>query len=173
MSTERPDGRDPAPAARVLSLLVGRGETVAVAESLTAGSIGAALTGPPGASAAFVGGVISYATELKRRLLDVPADLLEREGAVHPQVAAAMADGVRELTGSTYGLAATGVAGPDPQDGRPVGTVHLAVSGPGGRVWHRELHLSGAREEIRRWTVNEAVDLLGDVLERNSGEHSG
>ncbi|MFJ2030972.1 CinA family protein [Streptosporangium sp. NPDC087985] len=160
-------------ATTVLSLLVRRGETVAVAESLTAGLIGAALTGPSGASAAFVGGVISYAAELKHRLLGVPVDLLKREGAVHPKVAAAMATGVREITGSTYGLAATGVAGPDPQDGRPVGTVHLAVSGPGGRVWHRDLHLAGTREEIRQATVNEAVDLLQGVLELNVGEHSG
>ncbi|GAT66880.1 competence protein [Planomonospora sphaerica] len=163
----------PAPAARVIALLAGRGETVAVAESLTAGLIGAALTAPPGASAAFTGGVLSYATELKRRLLGVPSDLLEREGAVHPGVAAAMAAGVRELTGATYGLAATGVAGPDPQDGKPVGTVHLAVSGPAGRVWHRDLHLNGTREEIRRCTANEAVDLLRAALEPSPEEHSG
>ncbi|WP_377287690.1 CinA family protein [Planomonospora corallina] len=160
-------------AARVIALLAGRGETVAVAESLTAGLIGAALTAPAGASAAFVGGVLSYATELKHRLLGVPADLLEREGAVHPGVAAAMAAGVRELTGATYGLAATGVAGPDPQDGKAVGTVHLAVSGPAGRVWHRDLHLNGTREEIRRCTANEAVDLLRGALETEPGEHSG
>lgn len=160
-------------ATSVLSLLVRRGETVAVAESLTAGAIGAALTAPSGASEAFVGGVLSYAAELKQRLLGVPADLLEREGAVHPQVASAMADGVRRLTGATYGLAATGVAGPDPQDGKPVGTVHLAVSGPNGRVWQRDLHLAGTREEIRQSTVNEAVDLLLGVLEPNLGEQSG
>ncbi|GGS46767.1 competence damage-inducible protein A [Planobispora rosea] len=160
-------------AAGVLALLVRRGETVATAESLTAGLIGAELTVPPGASAAFAGGVLAYATALKHRLLGVPAALLEREGAVHPEVAAAMADGVRELTGATYGVAATGVAGPDPQDGKPVGTVHLAVSGSGGRVWHRDLRLDGTREEIRRWTVNEAVDLLREVLESNSGEQSG
>ncbi|GAA3035286.1 nicotinamide-nucleotide amidohydrolase family protein [Streptosporangium longisporum] len=157
----------------VISLLVRRGETVAVAESLTAGLIGAALTAPPGASAAFVGGVVSYATELKHRLLGVPADLLEREGAVHPHVAAAMAEGVRLLTGSTYGLAATGVAGPDPQDGKAPGTVHLAVSGPDGRVWHRDPRPTGTREHIREATVNEAVDLLRGVLEANVGEHSG
>ncbi|GIH77668.1 CinA family protein [Planobispora longispora] len=160
-------------AARVLALLVRGGATVATAESLTAGLIGAALTGPPGASAAFAGGVLAYATELKHRLLGVPAALLEREGAVHPEVAAAMAGGVRELTGATYGVAATGVAGPDPQDGKPVGTVHLAVSGPGERVWHRDLQLRGTREEIRQWTVNEAIDLLHGVLEPNSGEQSG
>ncbi|GAA3124760.1 CinA family protein [Planomonospora alba] len=168
-----PGAAGPVPAARVIALLAGRGETVAVAESLTAGLIGAALTAPPGASAAFVGGVLSYATELKRRLLGVPADLLEREGAVHPEVAAAMAAGVRELTGSTYGLAATGVAGPDPQDGKAVGTVHLAVSGPAGRVWHRDLQLDGTREEIRRCTAYEAVDLLRGALEPGPGEHSG
>ncbi|WP_433375359.1 CinA family protein [Streptosporangium sp. CA-115845] len=157
----------------VLSLLVRGGETVAVAESLTAGLIGAALTEPPGASAAFLGGVISYSSELKQRLLNVPADLLDREGAVHPQVAAAMATGVRLLAGSTYGLAVTGVAGPEPQDGKPVGTVHLAVSGPDGRVWHRDPQLAGTREQIRESTVNEAVDLLRGVLEANVGEHSG
>nr|BFE87806.1 hypothetical protein GCM10020093_104070 [Planobispora longispora] len=82
-----------------------------------------------------------------------------------------MAGGVRELTGATYGVAATGVAGPDPQDGKPVGTVHLAVSGPGERVWHRDLQLRGTREEIRQWTVNEAIDLLHGVLEPNSGNN--
>ncbi|MEU8035831.1 nicotinamide-nucleotide amidohydrolase family protein [Streptosporangium sp. NPDC049046] len=165
--------RRPPVTAEILSLLVRRGETVAVAESLTAGLICAALTGPPGASAAFLGGVVSYATELKHRLLNVPADLLAREGAVHPGVAAAMAEGVRLLVGSTYGLAVTGVAGPEPQDGKPVGTVHLAVSGPGGRVWHRDPRLSGTRDQIREATVNEAVDLLRGVLEANVREHSG
>lgn len=160
-------------ATTLLSLLVRRGETVAVAESLTAGLIGAALADPPGASSAFVGGVVSYATDLKRRLLGVPADLLAREGAVHPEVASAMASGVRRLTGATYGLAATGVAGPDPQDGKAPGVVHLAVSGADGRVWHRDLNLAGTREEIRQFTVNEAVDLLRGVLEANLGEQSG
>src|SRR5690606_41113393 len=77
--------------ADLLSFLVRRGETIAVAESLTGGLIGATLTSVPGSSAAFVGGVVSYATDLKERLLGVPGDLLAREGAVHPAVAAAMA----------------------------------------------------------------------------------
>ncbi|GII78269.1 competence damage-inducible protein A [Sphaerisporangium rufum] len=160
-------------AAAVLALLVRRRATVAVAESLTGGLIGAALTTPSGASAAFRGGVIAYATELKARLLAVPADLLAREGAVHPQVAAAMAAGVRGLTGATYGLAVTGVAGPDPQDGRPVGTVHLAVCGPGGEVWPRDVVLTGSREQIRKSTVREGLVLLRGVLEGEVGEHSG
>lgn len=159
--------------AELLSLLVGQGATIAVAESLTGGLIGATLTSVPGSSAAFAGGVVSYATDLKERLLGVPGDLLAREGAVHPEVAAAMARGVRELTGADYGLAATGVAGPDPQDGRPVGTVHLALCGPGGRIWHKDLWLDGSREQIRVKTVNEAVGLAIGVLETCMREQSG
>jgi nicotinamide-nucleotide amidase len=160
-------------AAHVLSLLVRQSATVAVAESLTGGLIGATLTRPKGASAAFRGGVIVYATDLKARLLGVPADLLEREGAVHPGVAAAMATGVRVLTGSDYGVAVTGVAGPDEQDGQPVGTVHIAVCGPDGRLSQRKLLLEGERETIRQGTCQQALDLLQGVLEANSGEHSG
>ncbi|MFG1702332.1 CinA family protein [Nonomuraea sp. M3C6] len=159
--------------AEVLSMLVSRAATVAVAESLTGGLIGAAITSVSGSSKAFRGGVISYATDLKRELLGVPEELLRREGAVHPEVAAAMAAGVARLCGATYGLAVTGVAGPEPQDGRPVGTVHAAVSGPGGQIWARELRLRGSRERIRVKTVDEAVDLLSGVLKANKGEHSG
>lgn len=159
--------------AEVLALLIRRSATVAVAESLTGGMIGATLTAVPGASAAFRGGVLAYATDLKHRLLRVDAGLLAREGAVHPEVAAGMAAGVRDLAGATYGLAVTGVAGPDPQDGRAVGTVHIAVAGPGGGLWHRDLLLTGGREDIRTQTVSESLDLLGGVLKANMGEHSG
>ncbi|WP_424535289.1 CinA family protein [Sphaerisporangium viridialbum] len=162
-----------AAAADVLSLLVRGKATVAVAESLTAGLIGATLTTPSGASAAFRGGVIAYATDLKAAILGVPKDLLDREGAVHPDVAAAMAAGVRALAGSTYGLAVTGVAGPDEQDGKPVGTVHIAVSGPEGAIWRRDALFPGSREEIRESTVREGLDLLRGVLEAQMGEHSG
>ncbi|GAA4564867.1 CinA family protein [Planotetraspora kaengkrachanensis] len=162
-----------ADATRVLASLIRRNLTISVAESLTGGLLGATLTGPAGASAAFRGGVIAYATELKASLLGVPPELLDREGAVHPGVAAAMAAGVRELTGSDYGLAVTGVAGPDPQDGKPVGTVHIALRGPGDRVWHRDLRLDGDREAIRSGTCLEALGLLVGVLEANTGEHSG
>jgi nicotinamide-nucleotide amidase len=161
------------PHAALLALLARQGATVAVAESLTGGLIGATLTAVPGASAAFRGGVIVYATELKERLLGVPGELLAREGAVHPEVAAAMAAGVRELTSSTYGLAVTGVAGPDPQDGKPVGTVYVAVSGPEDRFWQKDLLLSGSREKIRVQTAEEAVDLLLYVVETNMREHFG
>ncbi|MDR8410485.1 nicotinamide-nucleotide amidohydrolase family protein [Nonomuraea sp. 3-1Str] len=162
-----------AAAAEAITLLVERGATLAVAESLTGGLIGATLTAVPGASKAFRGGVVSYATDLKQALLGVPGDLLRREGAVHPDVAAAMAAGVARVCEATYGLAVTGVAGPEPQDGKPVGTVHVAVSGPGGEIWLRELRLQGSRERIRVKTVDEAVDLLTGVLKPNKGEHSG
>ncbi|TDC06168.1 CinA family protein [Nonomuraea longispora] len=159
--------------AGALRLLVAQDATVAVAESLTGGLIGASITSVSGASQAFVGGVISYATDLKRDLLGVPGELLRREGAVHPDVAAAMAAGVARVCGATYGLAVTGVAGPEPQDGRPVGTVHAAVCGPGGQISARTLSLRGSRERIRVETVDEAVDLLAGVLKANIGEHSG
>ncbi|MFD1546438.1 CinA family protein [Nonomuraea guangzhouensis] len=160
-------------AAEVLSLLVRRAATLAVAESLTGGLIGATFTSVSGASQSFRGGVISYATDLKHRLLAVPEELLRREGAVHPEVAAAMAAGVARLCEATYGLAVTGVAGPEPQDGKPVGTVHVAVSGPGDQIWQRPLRLEGSRERIRVETVDEAIDLLASVLKGNNGEHTG
>ncbi|GAA4047021.1 CinA family protein [Nonomuraea soli] len=160
------------PAEHVLDLLVRQAATLAVAESLTGGMIGAAFTGVPGSSRSFRGGVISYATDLKHSLLGVPDDLLAREGAVHPEVAAAMARGVAALCGSTYGLAVTGVAGPEPQDGRAVGTVFVAVAGPGGAVRSKDLNLEGSRERIRVETVQQAVDLLEGVLKQNMGEHS-
>jgi nicotinamide-nucleotide amidase len=154
----------------VHGLLAGRGATVAVAESLTGGLLGAELTAMPGSSATFAGGVIAYATPLKHSLLGVPDDLLAAHGAVHPEVAAAMARGVRERLGATYGLAVTGVAGPEPQDGHPVGTVHVAVADSGGSVWTRSPGLPvaadgvRARVGVRHMTVVHALDLLRRVL---------
>jgi nicotinamide-nucleotide amidase len=146
-------------AVRIHARLQAGGRTVAVAESLTGGLVAAALTDIPGASASFRGGVVSYATELKARLLGVDSGLLARHGAVHPQVAASMADGVRSRLGASFGLATTGVAGPEPQDGQPVGTVHIAVSVADDTVV-RTIALSGNRAEIRRLTVEQALGLL-------------
>jgi nicotinamide-nucleotide amidase len=147
-------------------LLAERSATVAVAESLTGGMIGARLTEMPGSSATFAGGVIAYATDLKAGLLGVPEDLLARHGAVHAEVAAAMARGVRDRAGATFGLAVTGVAGPEPQDGRPVGTVHLCVAGPGIELSIQSVRLplpadaTRVRSQAREITVMYALDLL-------------
>lgn len=146
-------------AGQIIALLTARGQTVAVAESLTGGLLAAALTGIPGASAAFRGGVVAYATSLKSTLLGVPRAVLDARGAVSPEVAAAMAEGVRGRLGATFGAATTGVAGPDPAEGKPVGTVHIAVSAAGGTTV-RSLALAGSRDEVRHATVEEALSLL-------------
>jgi nicotinamide-nucleotide amidase len=155
-------------AADVIGLLRARGQTVAVAESLTGGLVAAALTGIPGASEVFRGGVIAYATELKQTMLGVPGPLLAARGAVDPQVAAAMAAGVRERLGADIGAATTGVAGPDPAEGKPPGTVHIAVAAAGAPV-ARTLALAGNRARIRRDTVGAALRLLADVLREENG----
>ncbi|GAA1012358.1 CinA family protein [Streptomyces thermogriseus] len=165
------------PAAEVVRLLTVRGETVAVAESLTGGLVAAEITSVPGASKVFRGSVTAYATELKHRLLGVDAALLAERGAVDPQVAAQMAAGVRKALGADWGVATTGVAGPDPQDGQPVGTVFVAVDGPratdsgasrGGKT--TALRLNGGRAEIRRESVRSVLALL---LEQIAGEQTG
>ena len=150
-------------AAEVHRLLLARGETVAVAESLTGGLLGAALTSTPGASATFRGGLIVYATEVKESLGGVPGPLLAAEGPVSAHVAAALAAGARDRLGATYGVGVTGVAGPEPQNGQAVGTVHLAVAGPAEREV-RSLRCNGDREQIRSETVQAALSLLADVV---------
>ena len=146
-------------ARQVHALLQARGQTVAVAESLTGGLVAAALTDIPGASSSFRGGIVSYATDLKAALLGVDAAMLARYGAVYGPVATAMADGVRTRLRASYGLATTGVAGPEPQDGQPVGTVHIAVSTDGDTVL-RTVALSGDRAQVRKLTVEHALGLL-------------
>ncbi|WP_042374107.1 CinA family protein [Streptacidiphilus neutrinimicus] len=152
-----------------LAELVGADATLAVAESLTGGLLAAEFVAVPGASKAFRGSVTAYATELKGSVLGVDPELLAARGAVDPQVAAQMARGVRVLMGADFGLATTGVAGPDPQDGQPVGTVFVAVSytsrdGEGGESVSA-LRLSGDRATIRRKAVSAAVELLLSALE--------
>lgn len=140
-------------------VLAAAGATVAVAESLTGGLMGAALSTMPGSSETFRGSVVVYATDLKETLAGVPGPLLASAGAVSPETAGALAAGARERLGATYGVGATGVAGPSEQEGQPVGTVHLAVSGPGGASV-RSLRLPGDRDRVRALTVTAALDLL-------------
>jgi nicotinamide-nucleotide amidase len=145
-------------AAAVVARLARRQESLATAESLTGGMIGAALTSVPGASRVYRGGVISYATDLKAVLAGVDPDTLERLGAVAAETAAEMAAGVASRCGSDHGLAVTGVAGPDEQDGHPVGQVFVALAGPGSVVVE---HLfRGDRAAIRDATVEAAMGLV-------------
>jgi nicotinamide-nucleotide amidase len=152
----------------VLTLLAERGQTLAVAESLTGGLVAAELTSVPGASKSFRGSVTAYATTLKRDVLGVDADLLTARGAVDPQVAAQMAAGVRDVLGADWGVATTGVAGPEPQDGQAVGTVYVAVAGPAGIGKVAALRLNGDRGEIRTESVRSVLDLLRDELHGNA-----
>jgi len=156
-------------AGRLHELLLRNRQTVAVAESLTGGLLAAALTGTPGASATFRGGLVVYATDLKARLAGVPEPLLARLGAVDPQVALELARGVRARLSASWGIGVTGVAGPDAQDGRPVGTVFVAVAGPEeGAEAVSELALAGDRNSIRRQSVAHCVGLLLNVAGRAS-----
>lgn len=139
--------------------LLARGETVAVAESLTGGRVAAMLTDTPGASATFRGALVVYATDLKTHLAGVPDPLLDAEGPVSPEVAAALAAGARDRLQATYGLGVTGVAGPDGQGGREPGTVYLALAGP-DQANLRELRVPGDRELVRLRAATAAVDLL-------------
>jgi nicotinamide-nucleotide amidase len=151
-------------AVAVVRALTERGQTLATAESLTGGLIGAAITAVPGASAVYLGGLITYATDLKARLGGVPADLLAAAGPVSAQTAAAMASGAREATGADWAVAATGVAGPDPQDGHPPGEVWLGLSGPDGIVRTVHLDLTGGRAAVRAGTVVAALSQLADAV---------
>lgn len=151
-------------ARELVATLTRRGETVAAAESLTAGLVCATLAEVPGASAVLRGGLVVYATELKAALAGVDEQLLAEHGAVHPEVAAQLARGARERCGATWGLGLTGVAGPDPQDGVAPGTVYLGLSGPGVTTV-RELAESGDRDTIRTASVRAAFVLLGEQLD--------
>jgi nicotinamide-nucleotide amidase len=148
---------------RLVRTLRERGETVAAAESLTAGLFCATVADVPGASAVLRGGIVVYATDLKAALAGVPEDLLAAHGPVSPETAAALADGVRARCTATWGIGLTGVAGPDPVDGHAPGRVYLGVS-DGRRTDVAELDLSGDRAAIRAAAVAAAVSGLLDRL---------
>lgn len=150
-------------AVALLGTLVERGLGVATAESLTGGLVCGALTDVPGASAVVRGAVVAYATDVKAAVLGVDAALLASGGAVQAEVARQMAEGVCRVLGADVGIATTGVAGPDPQDGQPVGTAFVAVAWQ-GRVEVRKLGLSGERAQIRQSCVEAALELAGQVL---------
>jgi nicotinamide-nucleotide amidase len=149
------------PGSELIQLLIDRRMTIAVAESLTGGLLVAELINTPGASAAVVGGVVAYNTELKKTLLGVDSAVLNVHGAVHPDVAMQMAAHVREAlavggVAADVGVSTTGVAGPEPQDGHAAGTVYIGVSITGD-VRVLALTLEGDRASIRRQVVDAAI----------------
>jgi nicotinamide-nucleotide amidase len=148
----------------LVTALSSLGQTVAAAESLTGGLVISQLIDPPGASAVVRGGVVAYASDAKSSILGVDAELLADRGAVDADVAQQMAEGVRRVLHADWGVSTTGVAGPDPQDGMPVGRVYVAVAGPEGtRVQQHDL--SGDRREIRDGAVGAALALLMKSLD--------
>ena len=168
-------------AAVVVATLRDRSQTLATAESLTGGLVGATLTDVPGASAVYRGGLIVYATELKAELAHVSVQTLAADGPVAARTAAQLARGAADVCGADWGLATTGVAGPDPQDGHPVGQVYVAVAGPPSEgvldevpegfpeadqvgVQVQELALAGDRSAIRDQTTRAVLLLLLDRL---------
>ena len=162
----------PIDAAKVQALLLGGGATVATAESLTGGLLGGRFTSVPGSSDVYRGGVVTYATDLKVSLLGVSVEVVDGPGVVSAECAEAMASGVRRLTGSTYALSTTGVAGPDSQEGKPAGTVYVGLAWPNG-VRSVALNLTGSRETIREQTIAAALSALSEQLSTDSRSCGG
>jgi nicotinamide-nucleotide amidase len=146
-------------AARLHRALLARGETVAAAESLTAGLFCATFASVPGASGTLRGGAVVYATDLKAALVGVPEELLAAHGPVSPETAAALAEGVRDRCTATWGVGLTGVAGPDPVDGHSPGRVFVGIS-DGGRTDVVPLDLPGDRQAVRTGAVAAAMEAL-------------
>lgn len=168
------DGERPAegPAASIVHDLAERRETLATVESLTGGLLAATIVEVAGVSRVYRGGLVVYATELKSQLAGVPAELLAKRGPVDPEVAVALALGGRRRCAADWALATTGVAGPEPQAGKPVGLVYVAVAGPSGSVVRR-LELGGSRDLIRSATVVQALRLLAEQVAGVSHDAAG
>lgn len=177
-------------ASELVAALQKTGQTLACCESLTAGQAAATIAEVPGASAVFRGGLVTYATDLKHTLAGVDTAVLAKHGPVAAETAVQMAAGARKVCGADWALALTGVAGPDTQDGHPVGEVFLGIVGPDG--FSRDLRvlpeglthfaltplekhpirvLNGDRAAIRTRSVEFALrEVLRNVLEQNAGK---
>ena len=152
-----------ASAHRLVHLLADAGLTAATCESLTGGLVGATITSVPGASAIFRGGLITYASDLKTALAGVDADWIDEHGVINAMPARQMATGCAQACQADLGLACTGVAGPDRQDGQRPGTVHIAVAHD-AQVFTRQLSLSGEREAVRLGTVSALLEFTCHVI---------
>ena len=152
-----------ASAHRLVHLLADAELTAATCESLTGGLVGATITSVPGASAIFRGGLITYASDLKTALAGVDADWIDGHGVINAMTARQMATGCAQACQADLGLACTGVAGPDRQDGQRPGTVHIAVAHD-AQVFTRQLSLSGEREAVRLGTVSALLEFTCHVI---------
>lgn len=150
---------------KLIGLCEDEGVSLATAESLTGGRLAAAMTNTPGSSKVYLGGVVSYATEVKREVLEVPDSIVEEHGVVSAECAAAMAEGVRRLLGASVGVSTTGVAGPDEQEGKPVGTAYVGVAGESGTEV-LALSLDGDRVRIQEQVVEAAVSATYAIVSR-------
>ena len=150
---------------RIIANAAAAGKRIAAAESLTAGMVAAELGTVAGASAVLQGGVVAYQNSVKEQVLGVDGALLASAGSVDARVAEEMAAGVRTLLNADFGVSTTGVAGPDPHDGKAVGTVFIGLAGPGGATSY-EFHFDGDRASIRSQACAAALELLAGQLER-------
>ncbi len=146
----------------VITFLQQRKETVAVAESLTAGGLGHALTEIPGASEVFLGGVIAYSSNVKINWLGVLPRSIENHSVVSEKVAIEMAEGARSKFGATWAIATTGIAGPSDYEGIAAGTVWIAIAGPIHQTLH--LQLDGGRDQVREGAISSAIGTFARIL---------
>lgn len=146
----------------IVAKLIEQNETLAVAESLTAGGLGHAITSAPGSSQVFLGGIIAYTNEVKVNILGVSPALIEEFTVVSEEVAIAMAEAARKKFGTTWGIATTGIAGPGDYQGIPEGTVWVAVSGPVNQSL--QLQLDSGREAIRTGAISSAIGTFARIL---------
>lgn len=145
-------------------LLLSRNQSLAVMESITGGLLSSTITDVPKSSQHFIGGVAAYSAKLKEQM-GVPHQIIEQYGTISEEMARAMAHAIRERLGADYGLGVTGVAGPDQQEGKPAGTIHIAVEGPQGVVTAMGPGWRGNREDNKRYAVLAALNLLRLHLE--------
>jgi nicotinamide-nucleotide amidase len=147
---------------QIIALLNDRGETISVAESLTAGGLANMLTSAAGSSSAFLGGITAYRNEFKQHMLGVDPKIMEANTVVSEEVANAMGDGAIKSFGSTWAIATTGAAGPDPLEGHAPGSVWISIRGPINQAI--QLNLEGNREQVRNGTISTAIGTFARIL---------
>ena len=153
-------------ATEIIETLRQRNETLSTAESLTAGAVSSALVTIAGASDVFVGGITAYRDEIKISHLDIDPALIAEHSSISEQCAVEMAKGAMKSFGTTWAISTTGVAGPNPLDGHPVGAVWVAIEGPVSQTI--ELALSGERESVRNATTASAIATFARILRQGS-----